>query len=292
MYRDYSGTKYETQFRRDMERSGKVRAILGADHALLGYDVGCFPFRQALLRRLIGLGILAEEMPLECLHDTLRQEQMLADGSGQTPVAIACYDCGHELRAMYRRFLKEFIEPDVIREPFLFQAELTFRFSFPGSPGYTWRPNYHTDIALGHPPQEINLWAPLTECDAGNTLIFGNLDDSMGVWREFDYDFARYHGELDVDDGLQNRCARLTRPLLCHYGQLFVFDSRCMHLSQVNTTSRTRVSFEFRLVPLTDFRQIDMTYVGTGRRGSRFEPGGFYAPMSSADIESVDTWTG
>jgi ectoine hydroxylase-related dioxygenase (phytanoyl-CoA dioxygenase family) len=131
---------------------------------------------------------------------------------------------------------------------------------------------------------EINVWMPLTECLAENGLIYADLDESLHIWREYDFDFRRFHIDLDERDDLQARCASISKPYLCDYGELLLFDSRCMHLSQRNRTNQTRISIDFRVVPISDAAGLSAGYVGTGRRRARFEPGGYYARKTTAQL--------
>ena len=109
---------------------------------------------------------------------------------------------------------------------YLFQAEPNLRIQRPGDVAVPW----HADRDFGHHPAEHNVWIPL--CDL--------VDDSQRVW-------------FRDDDGTEY-CPTVEP------GQALLFPGAVMvHGNQVNTTGRTRRSFDFRMIRAADWHD-------TGRR--------------------------
>jgi hypothetical protein len=77
---------------------------------------------------------------------------------------------------------------------------------------------WHRDVDITHRPDQINMWVPLTDCSASNSLFV-----------ESDYGRADY-GAIDV-----------------RYGEVLFFDGGFLsHGTVDNSTDKTRVSFDLR----------------------------------------------
>lgn len=101
----------------------------------------------------------------------------------------------------------------------LFQRRPTFRCHLAGGGEPTGRP--HCDSEYGHQRGELNFWLPLTRVSGSNSLY---AESAPGL-----ADFASF--ELEYGE-----CQRF-------------WGARCLHFTRANETSRTRVSFDFRVVP-------------------------------------------
>ena len=77
----------------------------------------------------------------------------------------------------------------IIKEDFLFQATPTFRFFFPNPSYSSIRPEYHSDICIGHPIEMINIWMPLTRAFDSNSMSYLNLTKSMDIHSMSDFVF-------------------------------------------------------------------------------------------------------
>ena len=124
---------------------------------------------------------------------------------------------------IYRKFLKEVIAPLAGRS-LRCQCPPTMRVVMPSR-----QPSIgpHTDSEFdNHVSAEINFWVPLTRVWGNNTL-----------WVESEPGLKDFH------------------PVECNYGQIFRFNgNRCTHFTTVNDTDATRVSFDFRAIPLSEYR--------------------------------------
>lgn len=107
--------------------------------------------------------------------------------------------------------------------PYLYQREPNLRVHPPGGVAVPW----HTDAEFGHLEEEWNVWVPLTE----------TTDDSQRLWT----------GDFAVR-------VPLGSALLFH-------GAKVRHGNKVNTTDIARVSFDFRLLKLRDYRDTKATSV-------------------------------
>ena len=122
--------------------------------------------------------------------------------------------------AAYVDFVRKVVLPN-LADPrgILFQRRPTFRCHLAGGGQPTGRP--HCDSEYGHQRGELNFWLPLTRVSGSNSLY---AESAPGL-----ADFASF--ELEYGE-----CQRF-------------WGARCLHFTKANETSRTRVSFDFRVVP-------------------------------------------
>jgi len=145
---------------------------------------------------------------------------------------------------VYENFIKEVVT-DTVEEDFIFQTTPTLRVHLVGN----WAtPEFHCDSQAGynHPDGEINFIIPLTECYDTNSLW---LESKQGAG---DY-----------------------KPVAMKNGDLFKFyGNTCRHGNKVNVTNKTRVTFDFRILPLSKYKPEDFSQSGT--RNMKFEIGSYY----------------
>ena len=204
-------------------------------------------------------------LPLERLHEAAAVRRVVATAAQQPGTRAYqglknCVDqqlkaCGalrggSPLMAAYRRFVREVVAPLVCAEEdgeasLLFQRVPNFRCHLPGTGQVLVQP--HTDGDYHHSPNEINFWVPLTLAWGSNTL-----------WRE------TAPGREDF------------RPFELEPGQMAQFhSSACVHYTVPNETGRTRVSFDFRVVPRSRHRP---TWPGSTNKkgGERYAVGQYW----------------
>ena len=156
---------------------------------------------------------------------------------------------------------------------FLFQKDPFLRFNFPSNSMIdTFLP--HVDLCLGHPPGEINFWVPVTDVAYNNSLLVSNFNDSMIFFEKFAFNFMEY--EKVYNKRILNDANKLLKPFVSKKGNAIIFDSRVMHKSIPNTSKKTRVSLDFRILPL-EFEKIAKMYRGTGYKRQKFSRGNYYS---------------
>ncbi len=280
MYLDYSEPKLRAAMLTGMSADGDMVRQFGTAIKDFSFDADRYNFREFAARHLAKHGFLPDGVPLEQIHTVNSEEDLTVDSSGQSRLSSSLYSVGDGFQKSYFQFIKEVVRGELFNFDFYFQTVPTFRCSVPGSPGYDWRPNYHTDIAIGHPPSVVNFWVPVTDCRGNNSLIYADLKDSVEVWRRYDCNFKAFHETLDRDDALFAHCMEISRSYDAQNGRGLAFDARCMHLHQKNDTDASRVSFDFRILSVDAYNSLGAEFVGTGRRGAQFRPGGYYHEKS------------
>ena len=106
----------------------------------------------------------------------------------------------------------------------MFQRKPTLRIHLPNNKAVG---EFHKDREYNHPIEEINIWVPITSAFNTNTL-----------WLESAFDKEDYS------------------PMNMNFGQGLIFDSGLSHGSVVNVENLTRLSFDFRIIPLSKWKVI------------------------------------
>ncbi len=159
------------------------------------------------------------------------------------------YDTYHEgwpeLQNLYDRFIAENIQHNIHNdtEGFLYQKFPTFRVHLPNNVAVG---RFHRDSEFGHPPGEINFIIPLT-----------NSENTASVWMEsepYKMDFV---------------------PMKLEIGKLYIFNgNELAHGNMTNLTDKTRVSMDFRIIPLSKYNQSEQKESLT--RKTKFIEGEYY----------------
>ena len=112
------------------------------------------------------------------------------------------------------------------QEGYVYQHRPGFRVQLPESVGVA---EFHRDRDYNHPAGEINFTVPLTRAI-----------DTSAMWIESQPGSEDYH------------------PVNLEYGEVARFDgNRCRHGNKINATGQTRISFDFRLLSVDDYRRSD-----------------------------------
>lgn len=129
----------------------------------------------------------------------------------------------------YENIIKYIKKTQYKNEEFIvYQSFPALRVSIPGNKSVG---EMHIDADYNHPKEEINYWMPLTELNETNT-----------IW---------YETEPNKGD---------FQPLLINYGEIAkVYFNQCRHFSKLNTTYKTRMSLDFRIIPGSKWNLVDNT---------------------------------
>lgn len=177
-----------------------------------------------------------EDVELSELHKVWAPKSLFTRETDQnTPFHPRFYDeFEEEMSWGYRRFIREVVEP-MVGEKVVFQRKPTFRIQFPGNVAVGEK---HKDSDYNHPTNAINFWVPLTDVNKHNC-----------IW---------------TADG----------PITCKYGQVVVFDgANIEHWNNPNKSDKTRVSFDFRVIPKSKFKSSKKKTINTGMK---MDIGGYY----------------
>ena len=151
---------------------------------------------------------------------------------------------------MYKNFINDFVLDTLSKERVYYQAYPNFRISYPGNVAVsTWHKD--SDSENLHPIGEINFFLPVTKSFDTNTL-----------WIESE------PGKEDF------------KPINLEFGEIFMFNGGEMsiHGNKTNNTGKTRVSFDFRILPLENYNPDYKARTRT--KNLEFKPGQYYSDTS------------
>jgi ectoine hydroxylase-related dioxygenase (phytanoyl-CoA dioxygenase family) len=196
---------------------------------IVPYDARRFDFAAAV-RAATGVADLAR------WHRDYAPEGEEQPGFGDQASAMHRKLYGIEsVAALHREFVQTVIT-ELVGEHVRYQHVPNWRIQLPGRHGVG---SYHRDRSGGHNPCEITFWVPLTDVTSEN-----------GLW-------------VESEEGAEDFRAHPMR-----YGQMLVFDSaNLMHGNKRNDSERTRISFDFRVIPESRFHEGLATPHHTGIDG-------------------------
>lgn len=144
----------------------------------------------------------------------------------------------------YRSFV-QFLRESVFNEALVYQRLPTMRVHLPENLSVG---EYHRDRDYYHPPEEINIWVPITQAE-----------DTASIRIESAY------GRGDHS------------PVNTRNGQYVIFDSALQHGNKVNVESYTRVSLDFRVIPFSQYHDTDLK---SATQHMEFRIGDYYDLLS------------
>lgn len=196
---------------------------------IVNYDTRTFDFHG-----VVSAAIGVPDLSRWHLHCGPLGEEQPGFGDQATERHLRLYRVGAFLD-LYHAFVNDVVVP-LVGDQVRYQHIPNWRIQFPGRHGVG---AYHQDRMGGHNPEEITFWVPLTPVTADNTL-----------WIES----AEGRGDY--------------RPAAMPYGRMLVFDSaNLMHGNVRNASDRTRVSFDFRVIPASVYDEGMNTPYHTGIDG-------------------------
>ena len=165
-----------------------------------------------------------------------------------------------EFETTYNNFLSEIVLPYLGLDKALVQKHPTFRVQLPNNVAIVIE-HYDSDENHNHPYGEVNFIYALTDMFDSNTLSIEKMPRS----RNFE--------KVVLDQG---ECLSMNGNL-------------CSHHNQLNETGVTRMSFDFRVLPLnyysTKYSKLSVT------RHMKYVEGGYYKMLESSKIfKAKDIW--
>lgn len=147
-----------------------------------------------------------------------------------------------DLTQLYESFIFNFVSK-LFKEDFLYQAFPTFRVHLKNNVAVG---AFHNDAEFNHPKGEMNFIIPLT-----------NSSDSASVWVESEAGKKDFEAvELKV-------------------GTLIEFNgNELTHGNKINETDKTRVSMDFRILPISKYDESNSGESIT--RNTKFKEGAYY----------------
>jgi hypothetical protein len=181
---------------------------------LYNYETREFPFAEIVASHL-------GKPDLALIHQCVSYALFTRDRDQSTVFHEKFYAIGEEFFSVYRPFIRELVRP-IVGEDLIYQRIPTFRVHLPNNVAVG---EFHRDRDYFHDPAEINFWLPLTRAWDTNTIWIESEEGKE--------DFMPYHLE---------------------YGHFLKFSgANLKHGNKVNKTGFTRVSFDFRVIPLSQY---------------------------------------
>lgn len=201
------------------------------------YDTYAYRFAEIL-------GKIFSTQDLSTLHEEREIFNVDTDQSSMYHKEFYSLRDDHSFFVMFKRFVKNEIHP-LFNEDMLFQRKPTFRVHLRGNLAVG---GFHKDRDYNHSEHEINFFVPLTEAFDSNTIWVESEEDKG--------DFA---------------------PMEASYGEYYMWNgANLTHGNKKNVTRRTRVSFDFRVLPKSK-------YTASGKKsvtqGVPFEIGKYYEEL-------------
>ncbi len=152
-----------------------------------------------------------------------------------------------EFRQTYKDFIEHEISP-LFKESFAYQALPSFRIQVPNNKAVSlW--HYDSDPQHRHPDGEINFIIAVTKAFGTNA-----------VWAE-------------SSPGAQD-----FKPMEMDYGQFIQFNgNKCAHGNKVNKTGSSRISFDFRVLPISKYDPELFESNSSGDTSRKFIIGDYYS---------------
>ncbi len=265
---------------------GKLRTLYGMDK-LSSSSLNTswlHDFEGVIKKFLVEKNITeTDDFDLNQIHNHVDLEyQVTGPDDGISKLGQMFYEIEDETYfEIYHKFLKQ-IRDEVLKCDFYFQETPTIRFWFKGQKTIS---KYHTDMDLGHPPQEINLWWGFTNNEQTGFVVGNNLKDCEGWYSSYDFDRSKFYQDAESQSKEFNSIGEgITSE--AESNRIIMFDSRMIHSAiDRSTDDTTRVSMDVRLNPVDEFKD---GYTGLGRMKAEFKPGGKfgYHPKSIDQIWS------
>ena len=282
----FSLSQQQTQahYRASYARPNYLQKTFNADFITVNTGNYYSRLRHQLTELLLSKNIIAHPIPLEQLHQALSHDLKKYGNDGLGAVGTLLYENNHEFLSVLHEFIQEILFKKIIGKPFLFQATPTFRIHCPNAENSSFFPHYHTDLALGHPPHEINLWIPLTPPVADHGFFLASKNDSIVIADYINFDLASLMDDsVFRDEKYLEFCQGKFLPAAVPAGEALMFDGRCFHTAMPITT-HTRISVDFRIVLEEDFLASDYIYQNCGRRKHLdLTPGEYYFTKGASE---------
>lgn len=212
---------------------------------IYNFNTGKYPFDQYFKK-------LYDIDSLENIH-TLHNSSVVFDmqNNSDTELHKVFYSDIKKENSYFANLYDEFLN-SCVKEfmgfDFIYQKLPTLRLHFDNN----WAtPEFHVDTQDGyyHPPGEINFIVPMTNCYGNNS-----------VWIESEPQKGDYH------------------PVKMNYGNLLSFSGGThRHGNKINDTGKSRISFDFRILPLSKYNPEYSRTSAT--KSTKFIVGGYYKEL-------------
>lgn len=202
----------------------------------ISYDVQEFPFRE-VIEEVLGTKFI-EKIHLE------EEYEVFVKGTDQSTTWHRRYYSNlDKFLPHYEKFIYEVIRPQ-FQEEIVYQKVPTFRTQLVNNLGVF---SFHKDRDYQHNQEELNFFLPITDAYSTNT-----------IWVESEEDKADY------------------APITALYGETVMWNGcHLSHGNKLNNTSNTRISVDFRVIPISKYQEDPNT--GSIYTKMKFAIGDYYS---------------
>jgi hypothetical protein len=188
---------------------------------------------------------------LENLHDDSILDVVSREKDQMSKYHSVFYDWARTkyFQKIYLEFIKNEIKP-LYNSEIVYQTIPTFRISFMNNiaVGEFHKDKNYRDLDWAESVKEDNFFIPITDAFNTNT-----------IWAESEEDKGDFS------------------PMNCEYGSFIKWDgSNLTHGNKINNTGKVRVSFDFRVIKIENYKPSDY---GSINMNSKFKIGGYYSKM-------------
>jgi hypothetical protein len=226
----------------------------------LQYSTVEFPFQETLKQVLEFEGDLQNAHTI--IQDSTSWDQITFQNDTSTEFHTRYYKSPRypEIIQLYHRFLQEWLLPQLKEEEYIVQKEPSFRIHIPNNTALGKRGDeedtemigLHCDADYNHPATEMNYMLTIT-----------GQSDTNSCYTESEPGKGDFH------------------PINIEYGEVFRFyGNRCRHFNKRNSSNRTRISLDFRIIPASQYEEKDTVAIHSGRK---FVVGGYYMRMKKIE---------
>jgi len=214
---------------------------------IINYNTGKYNFKDYIQKAL-------NTNTLSFIHkndDFIYNEKFKRENDQSTHYHKLYYDFSRtaEFTELFKSFIEGVVKPQ-FGEEVVYQTIPTFRLHFPGNiaVGEYHRDRNYRDEDWASRVKESNFFLPFTDAFGTNT-----------IWVESE------EGKEDFS------------PMEVEYGQIVMWDgTNLLHGNKTNEESTTRVSFDFRVMPMSRYEPSEHGSINTK---SKFALGGYYSKI-------------
>jgi hypothetical protein len=229
--------------------------------AIYTYDTTIYPFQETM-KKVLGLkGDLTQAHTL--IQGSTQWDQITFQNDTATDFHKRYYKSPHyqEMVELYHSFLTTWLLPQLEEDEYIVQKEPSFRIHIPNNTALGKRGDEADDEKIGmhcdgdynHPSTEVNYMLTVT----GQT-------DTNSCYVETEPGKGDFH------------------PINIRYGEVFRFyGNQCRHYNMRNITNNTRISFDFRVIPGSQYKEETAAAIHSGRK---FVVGEYYMRLSKKQV--------
>lgn len=203
---------------------------------LINYDRNEFPFDKIIESSLLEFVHLEYNTKLDRLEDLHLNKNVIQNLESIRQKMFSIFR-DHEFQTCYKSFAKYLIDIYADKEA-LIQKTPTARIQPPNF----MTTSFHCDGWYGHSQSTNSFWLPVTELSEDNTLNISPSRDKSDVTME-----KLLRGNYSLQE-INDICMKVTKPTEATKGQILSFGPDMIHGAKMNTSDKTRVSFDFRIV--------------------------------------------